>query len=360
MTNEQKKAIRKAAMKKIGYGTKKKNLGDAFSNNKNNIRDLIKNSRLINKSNMDKVLVSVDLYHKVYKDLETIISGIDRSNGKASIKKIIKNVIEKHLSDRLGSVVSRIDDIKEELEDLGKKADIDIYKLKDKIILDAKNRIYNDIMDKAEWIYNSAFIPIRKSRLKKGSSETEIKKALSKTDIENWLRKKDSAKKLRSFTTKLTSAAKVINEVSKVIKRTEKVIKVFDSYAEGIDLINQSNNLTKPEDYKEYYYKVAQKASKMASAFKSLSDKLPPGMRAYYEFIFTVAENTDKMAKVVYDYTGRLETAIKQLEKDVRKSQESRKVQAGDYSNLKENKNTNAATAGELVDVFYGGKRRKR
>ena len=314
-TKEQKIAIRKAAMQKIGYGTKKKNLVDAFSSNKNNIRDLIKNSSLINKSNMNKVIKDVELYHKVYKDLETIISGIDRSNGKASIKKIIKNVIDKHLANRLESVVSRIGDIKEELENLAKMSDIDIYKIKDKIVLDAKKRIYNDIMDKAEWIYNSAFIPIRKSRMKKGLSETEIKKALSETDIENWLRKKDSAKKLRSFTTKLTSVAHVINEVSKVIKRTEKVIKVFDSYQEGIDLINQSNNLTKPEHYKEYYYKVAQKASKMASVFKSLSDKLPPGMRAYYEFIFTVAENTDKMAKVVYDYTGRLETAIKELDK---------------------------------------------
>ena len=315
MTNEQKKAIRQAAMKKIGYATKKKNLVDAFSNNKESIGDLIRNSRLINKNNMDKVIESVELYHKVYNDLEIIVSGINRSNGKASIKKIIKNVIDKHLSDRLGSQISRIDDIKKELEDLGRMADIDIYKIKDKIVLDAKNRIYNDIMDKAEWIYNSAFIPIRKSRMKKGLSETEIKKALSKTDIENWLRKKDSVKSLRSFTDKLTSAAHVINEVSKVIKRTEKVIKVFDSYAEGIDLINQSNNLTKPEHYKEYYYKVAQKASKMASVFKSLSDKLPPGMRAYYEFIFTVAENTDKMAKVVYDYTGKIETAIKELDK---------------------------------------------
>ena len=31
-------------------------------------------------------------------------------------------------------------------------------------------------------------------------------------------------------------------------------------------------------------------------------------MRDYYEFIFTVAENTDKMAKVVYDYIGKWET----------------------------------------------------
>ncbi len=39
-------------------------------------------------------------------------------------------------------------------------------------------------------------------------------------------------------------------------------------------------------------------------------------MRDYYEFIFTVAENTDKMAKVVYDYTTKLENAMAELDKD--------------------------------------------
>jgi uncharacterized protein YoxC len=263
---------------------------------------------------------------------------------------MIKDVIDKHLSEHAESIISRIDEVKETLEKLGEMADIDIYKIKDKIVVGAKNRIYNDIMNKAERIYDRTFFDAGNSR---------IKKALSETDIANWLRKKDSAKKLRSFTDKLTSASYVIGEVSKVIKRTEKVIKVFDSYVEGKDLLNQSNNLTKPAHYKEYYYKVAQKASKMASVFKSLSDKLPRGMREYYEFIFTIAENTDKMAKIVYDYTTKLENAMKELDKDVNRNQESKSVKAGDYSNLKENKSTNAATAGELVDVFYGDKRRK-
>ena len=40
------------------------------------------------------------------------------------------------------------------------------------------------------------------------------------------------------------------------------------------------------------------------------------GMRDYYEFIFAVAENTDKMAKVVYEYTSRLETAMAELDKE--------------------------------------------
>ena len=229
-------------------------------------------------------------------------------------------------------------------------ADIDIYKLKDKIVLDAKNRIYNDIMNKAERIYDRAFLPIKKYRIKKG---------LSQGDIAKWLRKKDSAKRLKSFTDKLTSASHVINEASKVIKRTEKVIKVFNSYAEGTKLLNQSNNLTTSKHYKEYYYKVAQKASQMATVLKSFSSKLPPGMRDYYEFIFTVAENTDKMAKVVYDYTGRLEKAIAELDKDVSKSQESKSVQAGDIHNLPNTKRTNNASADKKLNWLYGRKRHR-
>ena len=97
----------------------------------------------------------------------------------------------------------------------------------------------------------------------------------------------------------------------------------------------------------------------MASVLKSFSSKLPPGMRDYYEFIFTIAENTNKMAKVVYDYTGRLEKTMEELDKDVSKNQDSRGVQAGDYSKLKATKKTNAATAGQQVDLFYGDKRRK-
>ena len=302
--------LRKSAMKKIRYADKKKNIGDACSNNKKFIRDLIKDSRFINRSNMVKVIEKVELYHKVYNDLEIIVSGINRSNGKIRIKKMIKDVIDKHLSDHAKSIISRIDEVKETLEKLGEMSDIDIYKIKDKIVVGAKNRIYNDIMNKAEIIYNNTFFDAGNSR---------IKKALSETEIANWLRKKDSAKSLRSFTDKLTSATHVISEVSKVIKRTEKVIKVFDSYVEGKDLLNQSNNLTSPKDYKEYYYKVAQKASKMASVFKSLSDKLPRGMREYYEFIFTVAENTDKMAKVVYDYTTKLETVMAEIDKATQK-----------------------------------------
>lgn len=38
-------------------------------------------------------------------------------------------------------------------------------------------------------------------------------------------------------------------------------------------------------------------------------------MRDYYEFIFTVAENTDKMAKVVYDYIGKWEKEMEIIDK---------------------------------------------
>ncbi len=45
-----------------------------------------------------------------------------------------------------------------------------------------------------------------------------------------------------------------------------------------------------------------------------------------------------------------------ELEKDVRYNQDSRSVKAGDYSRLKQTKRTNASTAGQIVDIFYGRK----
>ncbi len=42
---------------------------------------------------------------------------------------------------------------------------------------------------------------------------------------------------------------------------------------------------------------------------------LPRGASDYCDFIFTAAKNTDKMAKVVYDYTTKQENAMKELDK---------------------------------------------
>ena len=303
--NKRKIAIRKAATIKTGYSNT--NISSTFRKHKKDIGNFQKDRRYVNKNNIAKVIEKAELYHKIYKDLERIVSRIDETNGQRCITKIdavIDDVIKKNLPD---PVRNQIVGIKKKLEELGKLADIDIYKAKDKVIVVAKNRIYNHILDQAARIHKNTFF---------SAGQSYIKKPLTHGEIADWIRNKDSAKRLKSFTDKLTSASYVINNVDKVIKRTGKVVKVLDSYAEGIDLLNQSNNLTTPKHYKDYYYKVAQEASKMASVFKSLSSKLPRGMREYYEFIFTIAENTDKMAKVVYDYTGRLEKAIAELDKD--------------------------------------------
>jgi hypothetical protein len=296
------KEIKKAAMIKTGYSSKKTIINSAFSKNKENAAT-IKKSRSHMKADMAKVIVKVELYHKVYKDLEVIISGVNKTNGKLRIKKIIDDVINKHIP---SSMINKFSSIKKKLDELSKLTDLDIYNLKEKIIVAAKNNIYNNIMEKAEKIYKTNFFRIAKS---------DVKQPLSPGDIAKVLRNKDSVKNLNSFTSKLESAANIVNKLDRVIAISNTAIKVFDSYAEGKKLLDQSNNLQTSKDYKEYYYKVAQEASKMASTLKSFSSKLPLGMRDYYEFIFTVAENTDKMAKVVYDYTTKLETVMAELDK---------------------------------------------
>ncbi len=191
---------------------------------------------------------------------------------------------------------AKFSSIKKDLEQLSKLADLDIYKVKEKIIVAAKNKIYNNIMDEAEKIYKNIYFH---------AGNSYIKRAYPKGKIANWLRNKNSIDKLKSFTRKLTTVSKVIDKVDKVIKMSDRAIKVFDSYSQGEGLLQEQDRLKTSKDYKEYYYKVAQEASKIASDLKSFSNRLPMGMRDYYEFIFTVAENTDKMAKVVYDYTTK-------------------------------------------------------
>ena len=298
------KEIKKAAMRKTKYSNKKIEINNAFDKNKEDASKFKKGSRYTNKNNIAKVIVKVELYHKVYKDLEVIISGVNRTNGKLRIKKIIDDVINKHIP---SSMIRKFSRIKEELENLSKRTDIDIYDLKKQIIDAAKNKIYNNIMEKAERIYEDTFFPAGKSY---------INKPLPKGKIAELLRNKNSVKNLNSFTSKLDSAAKVMKKIDRVIEISNTAIKVFDCYSRGEDLRDQSNNLQTSNDYKEYYYKVAQEASKMASVLKSFSSKLPMGMRDYYEFIFTVAENTDKMAKVVYDYTTKIEKAMEEAFKD--------------------------------------------
>ena len=254
---------------------------------------------------MAEVIDNVELYHKIYKDLEIIISGINRSNGKLRIPQI-KDIINKHIPANVMNKLSSIKEVKDSLAKLAEMADIDIYKAKDKIIVAAKNRIYNDIMDKAAKIYKKVYFH---------AGNSYIKRPLSETDIANLLRKKDSLEKLKLFGKKLDTVAKVFNKVDEVIKMSDRAIKILDIYSEGGKVLEQSNRLNTSKDFKNYYYKVAQEASKTASILKSFSSKLPPGMRDYYEFIFTVAENTDKMAKVVYDYTSKLENAMKELDK---------------------------------------------
>ena len=67
---------------------------------------------------------------------------------------------------------------------------------------------------------------------------------------------------------------------------------------------------------------------------KNFSSILPVGMRDYFEFIFTVAEQTGTMAKVVYGYVTKLEVVIVECEKEWLKSQKSHSIKAGDSESI--------------------------
>lgn len=303
--NDYKGNIKKAALSKTKYSEKKSAITKSINSNKEKSTEL-KKIRTLEKNNMAEVIQNVESYHKIYTDLEVIISGINRTNGKFRIPKI-KDVINKHIPANVRNKLLSIKELKDSLAKLAEMADIDIYKAKDKIIVAAKNKIYNDILDKAAKIYKKVYFH---------AGNSYIKRALSETEIAKLLRKEDSLEKLKLFEKKLDTVAKVFSKVDKVINMSDRAIKILDIYAGGGRLLDQSNRLNTSEDFKNYYYKVAQEASQTASILKSFSSKLPPGMRDYYEFIFTVAESTDKMAKVVYDYTTKLENAMKELDKD--------------------------------------------
>ncbi len=86
--NKYDKKVKKAAMKKTGYSNERAKISRNLTNNKKNVAELKKGRDRI-KNNMAEFIVKAELYHKVYKDLEFIISGVNRTNGKLRIKKII-------------------------------------------------------------------------------------------------------------------------------------------------------------------------------------------------------------------------------------------------------------------------------
>ena len=82
-------------------------------------------------------------------------------------------------------------------------------------------------------------------------------------------------------------------------------------------------------------------------------------MRDYYEFIFTVAENTDKMALVVKNYVEKLEKVMEELDRDIQRNQKSKSVKAGDYNKLRE-ENADKLGIQKLVDIIHWTQERNK
>jgi hypothetical protein len=68
-----------------------------------------------------------------------------------------------------------------------------------------------------------------------------------------------------------------------------------------------------------YYKNLATGFASASSAMKELTNKLPPGASDYCNYIFSVAENSAKAAKVVGDYTTRLINEFKEFDKALAK-----------------------------------------
>ena len=311
------KRIKVKAMAKTNYSTVRSKLTGDIGNSKNNLKKLKINQENLKKSTNELIVVA-DKYYTIGKEFETIISGLNRTNLQLRIKLVIDRIINRHVP---SNIRSKFASLKKNLEQFSKMTGLDISKVKNKIVADAKIKIDNEILDEAERMYNKLYM---------NAGFNKIKHAYSKNEIAKWLRKNKSSEHIKSFVNKLNVAKTIVEKLEKVIKVTDSAVSIFDCYSKGKDLLNEQSQLKTAQDYNEYYYKIAQKASAMASELKKLSGKLPPGMRDYYEFIFTVAENTDKMAKVVYKYVEDLEKAMKECDRDIQRNQKSRSVKAGD------------------------------
>jgi hypothetical protein len=327
----------------MNYSHEKTEIRRSLNKNQKDIDDLKRNRNHIS-NNTARFIVHAELYYNAYRDLELIISGVNKTNVNKRLNMIVDKIINQLIPSNMRYKFSSV---KRELEQLSKSSGLDASKIKDKILTAVKNKIYNDILAEAEKMYKSTFFKIGNSHIKRAYSTGELAK---------WLRNKDSISKFKEFANKLSAASDIVDKLGNVINRSKQAIMVVEYYSQGKKLLRRQSKLKTSQDYREYYYKVAQEAARVAKGLKSLSGKLPVGMRDYYEFIFSVAENVDKMAKGVYNYASSLEKGSEELVKDVRKTQESPSTKAGDIYHLPNTKRTKNSTPGKLIDIFYGRK----
>lgn len=299
--------VKKAAMAKMDFAAQKSQMVKQLTENKRRVAELRKSHSHI-KSNAAKFVVYSKAYYDVFTMLENVISRITKTNLKQSIKEIINKIINQYVPSDLRY---RFTSIKRDLEKLLKSSDVDVSKVKNVILDAAKKKIYNDILDEAEKIYKRTFF---------NTGHAHIKHAYSRNEIAKWLRNRNSNKNFKLFMDKLALVDSAIKKFEKVVNLTDHAIKVFDYYSSGNALLQQQSQMKTAREYKDYYYNVALEASKFAADLKNFSSCLPIGMRDYFEYIFTVAEQTGAMAKVVYGYVTRWDVEMANIDKEIKKN----------------------------------------
>lgn len=126
---------------------------------------------------------------------------------------------------------------------------------------------------------------------------------------------------------KLKKAQAVMDKVMAPLKKCidkYKAIQSADLARDAYLLLEQSKKLSTADDYRSYNLEVARQFGEMCSIMKEMTSKLPPIMREYCDFIFSVGEKTELMAKMVSDYTQVILKGIDEAEAEWKKAAKSK------------------------------------
>jgi hypothetical protein len=163
----------------------------------------------------------------------------------------------------------------------------------------------------AEMLYRKVFISTGKLKIKKAVSEREIKV---------FLNDKSLIKKALDKTRKANAYIKaVVPKCRMVVDVYDKICKLSGPFADIEKLRMEQKKLSSSGSYVTYYNNIAQGFASASSVMKEITGKLPPGASDYCDFIFSVAENSAKAAKVVGDYTTKLINGFKAFDKALAK-----------------------------------------
>ena len=146
------------------------------------------------------------------------------------------------------------------------------------------------------------------------------KRTIDLTKLNEFL---DNQSVLLTTLEKLKRAQAVMNRIMGPLK---KCIGMYNSATQAaniiqdaLKLLEQSKKLSTADDYRLYNLEVARLFGEMCTIMKEKTETLPPIMREYCDFILSVGEKTELMAKMVSDYTLVILKGIDEAEAELSK-----------------------------------------